>query len=107
MTRAYNALESPLCDSGAFSAGIFYSWRENSWVEAISRKKVTITDWFEGRPSNDTQTNSCLFFIPELRKFYDIDCWYSGFCPVCRMTKVMAAWSLLTDILITVYRISS
>ena len=90
-----------------FSAGIFYSWRENSWMEAIPRKKVTVTDWFEGRPSNDTQTNNCLFFIPELRKFYDIDCWYSGFCPVCRMTKVMAAWSLLTDILITVYRISS
>ena len=70
------------------NAGIFFNWKENSWVEASSGSKVTITDWYEGRPSNDTEANSCLLFVPYERRFWDVNCWYSGACPVCRMTKV-------------------
>ena len=87
MTRVYNVLESPLCD-GVINAGIVFNWKENSWVEASSGNKVTITDWYEGRPSNDTEANSCLLFIPSHKQFWDVTCWYSGACPVCWMTKV-------------------
>ena len=91
MTSAVLGLTSPVCSQEVIPAGLVYSQERQAWTEFTTDREVAVDNWYDGRPSNDTNTNDCLYLILYKRQFYDLPCGprYSETCPVCRITKVI------------------
>ena len=90
MIEAVRGLSSPVCNREVMPAGMVHSEAKQAWIDFNTGTEVAVDNWYPNRPSNDTETNNCLFLITYSKQFYDLTCGagYAETCPVCRMSKV-------------------
>ena len=89
MMEALEVLEEPVCTTSVLSTGIMFSEERKSWTDYNTGSAVSVDNWFQGRPSNNTEINNCLYLLSFQRQFYDLSCVdYAETCPICRVTKV-------------------
>ena len=105
MFLSLNAVEGPTCNTDIISAGIMWTEAAQAWSEVTTGRKISVENWYQGRPSNNTEADNCLFVINYDRTFYDTACTFSELCPVCKITKVGKISNNEINILLTLLRI--
>ena len=88
MVLSLEALERKTCRTDLLPAGIMWSEAAKGWTEVNTGRRLKVEKWFQGRPSNNTETDNCLVLLSHDQTFYDTSCGLSELCPVCRLTKV-------------------
>ena len=81
MISSLAAIEGHTCNSGFISAGLMWSEAGQSWSEVTTGQTMSVENWSPGRPSNDTQSDNCLYLLTYNKSFYDYNCQYSELCP--------------------------
>ena len=95
MLSSLEAIEDHHCNTDFISAGMLWSQADQAWSEITTGRGMAVEPWFPGRPSNNTQTDNCLYLLTYYKAFYDTSCHYSEPCPVCRLTKVRKIYIFL------------
>ena len=68
---------------------VLLSEEEDAWIDLSSGESMKISTWHKERPSNDSLTNDCLYFITEDKTLYDYTCnFHQCCCPVCNIARV-------------------
>ena len=92
MLSSLDSIEGHTCNKDLISAGLMWSQPAQAWSEVSTGGLMTVENWYQGRPSNDTTADDCLFILTHDQTFYDTSCLFSELCPVCRITKVGKVW---------------
>ena len=105
MIEAYEGIENRVCEDFGSQSGIIYreytqyflykyilthcfSDSDDSWIDYNTGQSLSIDNWHEGRPSNDTDLNDCIYFVVKKRTSYDYTCDLAECCPICSISKV-------------------
>ena len=87
MLEAFLEVESPVCEPWGFYSGTVYSSVLHTWVDFLTGDPVEVSDWYPGRPGNNSNTENCIYFLTTEKKPYDLNCGYSEVCPICQLNK--------------------
>ena len=88
MLSSIAAIENHNCNTDLISAGLMWNEADQAWSEVNTGLGMRVENWYQGRPSNNTQVDNCLLILTYDMTFYDTACLYSELCPICRLTKV-------------------